>query len=127
MKLDAVLLYVRDFDRALAFYRDVLELAVSEMESGTGYARLKDWVMLETGGAAVELFDEAVHAPPSRPPQERENAAILAFRVADLPATVQTLKLRGAAVDEHEILVEEWGRAAFLRDPEGNSIQLFEY
>ncbi len=55
-----------------------------------------------------------------------EQAVMVNFRVSDLDAMVAQLKAVGAEVDD-EIEVEPGaGRFAWLRDPEGNKVQLWE-
>lgn len=55
-----------------------------------------------------------------------EQDVMVNFRVADIEAMVAQLRAAGADVDD-EIEVEEGvGRFAWIRDPEGNKVQLWE-
>jgi predicted enzyme related to lactoylglutathione lyase len=124
-RLSALLLFVDDFRRALSFYSETLGLAVSGEESGEGYERLVDWVLLETGGAPLELFAAGVHAVDWGLPATRRNAAVPAFEVEDLDAAVAALSERGARFTT-PVVERDWGRYAYLSDPEQNRIQLYE-
>ena len=139
---------VRDTDRALEFYRDVLGLAVTadrveEFAQRAGHAPAQrravylrwgegphsSYVVLdqhlteETHGAATPLFDAGIHH--------------FAFWIDDLDATLERARAAGFQVvlGGGRAVGSEWlgepagGRAvrsAMLRDPEGNHVQLDE-
>lgn len=106
---------VRDLDRALAFYRDVLGLRFLFQVPGMAF--------LDCGGVrlslAVPTSDEFDHP-----------ASILYYRVADLDSAHAALASRGvrfetaphrvAELDDHELWM------AFLRDSEGNVLALMK-
>ena len=48
------------------------------------------------------------------------------FRVSDLDAMVAQLRAAGAAVDDQIEIEHGAGRFAWLTDPEGNKVQLWE-
>ena len=50
---------------------------------------------------------------------------MLNYRVADLDATLNALREEGVAIDEHRE-DHEYGRFAWITDPEGNRIELWE-
>ena len=110
--LGQVSLYVRDMDRAVAFYRDVIGLTHLFTIGGLGF--------LDAGG--VRLYLHACEGDEWRP------SSVLYFTVEDIGATFATLQAAGAktAGDPHAIYtddqtgVEEW--MAFFEDTEGNML-----
>ncbi|PSP83927.1 hypothetical protein BRC83_06660 [Halobacteriales archaeon QS_1_68_17] len=126
---------VRDLDRAVAFYRDVLGLDVIDRFSvggeafadGVGVAGARaDFAHLDGGGVRVELvaYDpggEDCHATTVNQP----GAAHLALSVddldafhADLPDDVSTISDPRTTASGTRIL--------FVRDPEGNLVEILE-
>jgi glyoxylase I family protein len=55
-----------------------------------------------------------------------EQAVMVNFRVSDLDAIVSQLKAAGASVDGEIEIERGAGRFAWLIDPEGNKVQLWE-
>ena len=107
-----VWLPVNDMDRATEFY------------SGTLGLRLKDnhgeWAEIDADGLTIGLNarDEEQPSP--------EGGAVIAFRPdGDLDDAVERLQEQGVefagGISEHA-----WGRVASFKDPDGNSLQLFE-
>jgi catechol 2,3-dioxygenase-like lactoylglutathione lyase family enzyme len=126
MKLTHVRLLVTDFDACFRFYRDVMGFTVQWGAEGSGYADFR----APRGGAMVALFSRQAMAetlgqaspPCDTPCQDR---AMLIFEAADLDSTVAVLKARGAQFLLEVTERPDWGiRAAHLRDPEGNLIEL---
>ncbi|MEA2761946.1 MAG: hypothetical protein QOD47_1230 [Gemmatimonadaceae bacterium] len=56
-------------------------------------------------------------------PDER-NQAVINYRVRDLPAFLVQLKAEGIEVEKTEDF--DYGRFAWIRDPEGNRIELYQ-
>jgi len=144
--LSHVAIGVRDMDRSLAFYRDVVGLAVTsdrveEFAQGaeqapaqrravylrwgdgphSSYVVLDQHLTKKTQGAAIPLFDAGIHH--------------FAFWVDDLDAALERARdagfdvvLGGGRAVGSEWLGEPEGgrpvRSAMLRDPEGNHVQL---
>ena len=110
--------HVDDLDRAVAFYRDVLEVPFIARFDPPGLA------FFDLGGTRLLL---EAGAP----------SALVYLRVDDIHATVEALRAKGVAV-EHEAHVihkdddgtfgtngeEEW--MAFIRDSENNLVGLAE-
>ena len=111
-KADLVYFFVSDMDRAVAFYRDVLELDL-------GYRSGEEWAQLSAGPIQVGLHGAG--PGPVRP------GGTLAFTVIDLDATKAKLTARGVVVG-HEGGGEGLGpRFVEFDDPDGNVLALFEY
>jgi catechol 2,3-dioxygenase-like lactoylglutathione lyase family enzyme len=111
--------FVRDLDRARAFY-EKLGLRISA-EVSTG-------IFMEAGaGTIFPLLHRADAVAPSH--------TIAAFQVDDLPAVVASLRSRGVLFEEYDLPglhtddgIADMGdyRAAWLKDPDGNFIGIHE-
>lgn len=104
---DFVTVPTRDVARAVAWYRDVLGLAVSERTPGE----------VETPNVTLSFWD------PARDDEEFvPNHAGIALRVADVHAAVEEARAAGADV----IGIEDTGvcHMGFVKDPDGNVIIL---
>lgn len=120
-----VALTVDDFDRALAFYRDVLGLRMRDMWVSEG-AR---GVMLEIPSATLELFDEGQAAMVDELEVGRRVAGKvrIAFEVADSAATADALEAAGAERIAGPV-VTPWGdRNVRLTAPDGTQLTLFTH
>jgi predicted enzyme related to lactoylglutathione lyase len=122
-------LLVRDFDTAVEFYRGVL----GEPARAIPEASYASWDI--DGTTALALYDRAAIAEVAGTTGLSETAAaqdavMLAMRVEDVDAAVDRLTRRGARVVTAARDRPEWGptmRAAHVRDPEGNLIELQSY
>jgi catechol 2,3-dioxygenase-like lactoylglutathione lyase family enzyme len=114
-QLSLVTIQVRDFDGMVAWYRDVLGLAVGWVEPG-------EFCMLNSpgGGASVALATDH----PDRITETPGKGWAPTFAVEDLDAFVAHLRASGAQFDADEEGAEEDYRLVRVRDPEGNPIGL---
>lgn len=111
--IDHVYYWTADMDRSVAFYRDVLGLALTRRE-GSNWAEFK-------AGAIRFALHGAVEGHPFSP-----GGATASFEVDDLDGAVSAIEARGAQIG-HRGEVGAEARYAILRDPDGNSVQLIEY
>ncbi len=107
--VSTVVIYARDLDRMVKFYRETLGLRVEHQTDS--YVELR-----ATGGA-----DVALHAGREVDPGTARHW-FLEFRVDDIEAAVRGLRVRG--VDVSDIQTRWWGKEAGFADPEGNRIEL---
>jgi predicted enzyme related to lactoylglutathione lyase len=115
MTLYMIEIRTQDYDKALAWYRDVLGLTI-EVED-----RPNRFVTLKAGGARVSL-KEGKGAAAGR------DAVNLAFEVEDLDAMVAKLKSHGVEVgDPFESPYQEGYREARTEDPDGTRVRLFHW
>ena len=106
-----VSLNVTDVDAALAFYTEVLGLAVRSDRPAFGF-----------GGAWLDAGAQQIHLIEAPPPANLGQH--LALRVAGLDATVAELRQHGLEVTDASPVGP--GRQAFLVDPSGNAVELYE-
>lgn len=108
MELVEVVLYVRDMDRAVGFYRDTLDLPVAYESAG--------WTTFRTGACRL-----ALHATERRELGAAEPDPT--FLVAD--AAMERQRLIAAGVDVTEIRQPVVGVDVFdARDPDGNRVSI---
>ena len=109
-RLNVVYLYVRELERSLAFYRDLLGIPLQ----GDG-----NWAQAQLGSTrfALHLAHEGVDDLGS-------GTVHLDFEVASIDEAVE--RVRAAGVEVHETMRDEWGAAANVVDPDGYRIALFE-
>jgi predicted enzyme related to lactoylglutathione lyase len=118
MKLRMAMIFAKDLNRMLAFYRDGLGLTPVPDQCGEG------WAVFDAGGARV-----ALHAVPpaiarnieiAEPPQARSETPIkLVFHTEDLEAVALRLAGLGAKLFPPRV-----SGSRDVVDPEGNIFQL---
>jgi catechol 2,3-dioxygenase-like lactoylglutathione lyase family enzyme len=107
--LSVVYLYVRDLDRSLAFYRDVLGIALERSDEQWAETTLGSTRFALHAGAASEV---------------RSGSIRLDFGVGDIDAAAA--RLRAAGVDVREIHREAYGSHCTFVDPDGYELELFQ-
>ena len=117
MRFSQVRLLVDDFAAAFRFYRDTLGLAEAFGDESSGYASF------DTGSGSVAIYERAGQGDvvELRPPGD---STLLVLEVDDVDTAVARLEAHVvcAPVDQ-----PDWGgRVAYLRDPFGNLIELFQ-
>lgn len=111
-------LIVSDTQRALAFYHDVLGLAVEPSRPDLGFPGA--WLRL--GDGQIHLLELPNPDPTTGRPDHGGRDRHLALRVSGLDALAE--RLREAGVD---FTLSRSGRQAlFCRDPDGNALELIE-
>lgn len=118
-----VALTVPDFERALAFYRDALELEqIADWSSADGRV-----VVLAAGRATLELFDEAQAALVDGIEAGRRVSGTvrLAFEVGDSKAVALRLVAAGGEAVAPPVTAPWGDRNARVRAPDGMQLTLF--
>lgn len=126
---------VTDLDRAVAFYRDVLGLAVLDRftVSGEAFARAVDvegatgsFAHLDAGGARVELVEYSPAGEAASADRvDQPGAKHLGVAVEDLDAFYEDLP-DGVETLSEPRTTASGTRILFVRDPEGNLVELLE-
>jgi len=91
------------------------------MPTGPRYRPLIDWAAFDTGAATLELFDRSIHPSPTG---DGAGALAIGLHTADLERTVERLRDQGVVVGTG-IIRRDWGSFAWVRDPDGNAVQLY--
>jgi catechol 2,3-dioxygenase-like lactoylglutathione lyase family enzyme len=130
-KLAHVCFYTNQLDRMIAFYRDVLGFPVKfTMNNDDGFAF---GYYFSTGEMSfIEIFDQkgAVKQwggdlTPVRPSQG-VTYGHYCFEVSGLEALCEQLKTKGVDVIPIKVGMDH-SKQAWIKDPDGNAIELMEY
>src|SRR5262245_36117936 len=133
---------VSDIERSLIFYLDLLGLKLIKRQTGTapylatvtGFEGVRleiAHLQPEAGGSMLELLQYVSHpAPATDRATNRPGNAHLCFKVDDLRGACAELRRRGVTLvsDPTEITAgpHAGGRAVYLRDPDGFTVELYE-
>jgi len=115
-------LNVMDLDRSIAFYRDHLELKLTRRvevkENNAEIAFLED-----PDGNAIEL----THWQDKKQLVEGDNFDHVALGVKDMKSTIERLRAQGTTIAMEPFILKGGGhQIAFIKDPDGNWIELIE-
>jgi catechol 2,3-dioxygenase-like lactoylglutathione lyase family enzyme len=132
IKLSTCFVAVDDFDKALAFYRDVLGL---EVRNDVGFEGMR-WVTVGSPSQPdVEIVLEPALADPNALPADKEvMAELLAkgllrgviFRTDDCDGTFEQIRAGGAEVLQEPIDQPYGVRDCAFRDPSGNMLRFIQ-
>jgi catechol 2,3-dioxygenase-like lactoylglutathione lyase family enzyme len=109
-KVNVVYLYVSDMERSVAFYRDLLGIALEGDE---------DWQEATLGGLRF-----ALHHTHEGIGELSAGTVHLNFEVEDVDDAADRLRAAGIAAEES--MRDEWGAALRVRDPDGYALYLFQ-
>ncbi|MCA9904843.1 MAG: VOC family protein [Anaerolineae bacterium] len=118
-KITAAVLFVEDFDKCLAFYRDKLGLPVAQQEPDFAAFTMEDQDFAIQGlAASAQMVNVDVSTFEAQ--TGGVDRVMLCARVENVDAAYETLKARGVEFTLPPTS-QPWGiRAAYFRDPEGN-------
>ncbi len=137
--LTQIRLIVSEFDRCVAFYRDVLGLTPQTDDPRPPYAAFKPELgstlaLHERANLAAALGDTLRSGVDSRSSSNGEvapvppaDAAMVSLRVDDLGDYLAAITARGAEISGEPVAYDGRVRCAYLRDPEGNLIELQQW
>ncbi|MET0024256.1 MAG: VOC family protein [Sedimenticola sp.] len=111
-------LLIGDTDRSLAFYRDILGLAVYGERPDLGFPGA--W--LEVGDQQIHLLELPNPDPSDGRPDHGGRDRHIAFHVSDLDQLVGQLEAHNIAFT----LSRSGRRALFCRDPDGNVLEFIQ-
>lgn len=124
-EIDHLVLRVRDVDRMIRFYGEVLGCPVHRIDEKIGL------VQLRAGRGLIDLIpldSEIGRAGGAGPGQEGRNLDHFCLRVENWDADAITAHLRGHGVDPGAVAqrfgAEGQGPSLYLTDPEGNTVEL---
>ena len=114
-KLGNVILAVKDLDRSLEFYHEIIGLPIKKQR--------RTWIDLGTSGALISLHPASLTA--EHIGTSIENGVTLGFLVGDINSAVEELKSKGIKI-YREITEREAGKNAIVLDPDDYLVSLFE-
>lgn len=122
MRIMHTCLNVMDLDRSIIFYRDRLGLKLARRfevkENNAEIAFLED-----PDGNAVEL----THWRDKKQLAEGDNFDHIAFGVKDMKATIERLRGQGVTIAMEPFTLKGGShQIAFIKDPDGNWLELIE-
>lgn len=112
-KLFAICLLVDNFNKSLAFYRDVLELKIKDKEEGFANFVLEGTELaIFQKDAATAMFPKQYMKP--------SGGFLIAFKVENVHDACKKLTKKGVIIFEGP-KTTPWGQAvAYFHDPDGN-------
>ena len=122
MKILHTCINVADIDRSLEFYTNQVGLKfVSRREIKQNNAEIA--FLKDEDGAAIEL----THWRDKKELKEGDNFDHIAFAVNDIDTAVRNLRSKGVAIAmEPYSLQGSTSKIAFIKDPDGNWLELIE-
>jgi len=124
LQFSHVRLLVSDYDRAFAFYRDVVGLPVRFSDEASGYGEF------ETGTVTIALYLRQNMVATTGLTASTSTAGsldrpLLVFRVADVDAAAAALQGKGVTLALPPTNRPQWTiRTAHFHDPDGNLIEI---
>lgn len=114
-KVGNVILAVKDLDKSIAFYHDIIGLPIKRQR--------RSWVDLGTSGALLSLHPASLTA--QHIGSSIENGITIGFLVGDVTSAVEELKSKGVRI-HRDVVARDAGKNAVVLDPDDYLISLFE-
>ncbi len=114
-KVGNVILAVKDLDKSIAFYHDIIGLPIKRQR--------RSWVDLGTSGALLSLHPASLTA--QHIGSSIENGITIGFLVGDVTSAVDELKSKGVKI-YRDVVARDAGKNAVVLDPDDYLISLFE-
>ena len=112
---------VSDVDATIAFYRDVLGLAVLERKVSPRGSQLA-FLSVPNGEELIELCS----FPASGPVRVQEDLVHLAFEVDDLDQAIEQLQAKNVPITDGPTQTSSGSRFIFIDAPDGYEVELIE-
>ena len=114
-KVGNVILAVKDLDKSLQFYHEVIGLPIKHQR--------RSWIDLGTSGALISLHPADLTSEHSG--SSIDNGITIGFLVGDIKSAIDELKSKGVKI-YRDISEREAGKNAIVLDPDNYLISLFE-
>ena len=127
MKFDHLRLLVANFPECFRFYRDLIGLEVTWGDENDSYASFTDRKGKESVLALFKRQAMAAIVGTDDLPQNvnAQDRVALIFAVENVDSTIEHLQNQGAAIVLEPRDYPDWGiRSAYIRDPDGNLIEI---
>ena len=110
-----VILAVKDLDKSLAFYHEVLGLPIKNQR--------RTWIDLGQTGALLSLHPTSITADHTS--NNLEGGIVVGFLVGDLKSALDEIRSKNVRV-HRDIVDRDAGKNAIVLDPDGYMVSLFE-
>lgn len=116
-KINAAVLFVKDFEACVKFYRDILKFKVKDTDAG--------FMSFEVAGQELALMDlptasQMISEKEVQPTKEGVHRALMAAFTENTDKVYKALKAKGVQFIK-EPTTQPWGqRTAYFKDPDGN-------
>ena len=114
-KVGNVILAVKDIDKSLAFYHEIIGLPIKHQR--------RSWIDLGTSGALLSLHPASLTA--QHIGSSIENGITIGFLVGDVSSAVDELKSKGVRI-HRDVVDRGAGKNAIVLDPDDYLVSLFE-
>ncbi len=114
-KVGNVILAVRDLDKSLEFYHEIIGLPIKKQR--------RAWIDLGSTGALLSLHPASLTA--EHVGSSIENGITIGFLVGDVQSAVEELRSKGVKI-YRDIIERAAGKNAVIQDPDNYLISLFE-
>ena len=119
--IGGVFIYADDPEHLAAWYEKHLGIPLEENPDGSYYHVFVYRKRRQVGNMASTTW--AIF-PAEHKPLPKEKKAMVNYRVTDIQKMIKQLQANGIQIDRFESY--DYGHFAWLNDPEGNPIELFE-
>jgi len=110
-----VILAVKDLDKSIVFYHDILGLPIKNQR--------RTWVDLGQSGALLGLHPASLTSDHSS--NTMEGGVVIGFLIGDVKSAIDELKAKNVKI-HRDIVERDAGKNAIILDPDGYMISLFE-
>ena len=114
-KVGNVILAVKDLDKSLEFYHDIIGLPIKNQR--------RTWIDLGTSGALLSLHPASLTA--ELVGSSIDNGITIGFLVGDLKSALDELKSKGVKIFR-DVVERDPGKNVIVLDPDGYLVSLFE-
>jgi len=116
-RINATVLFAKNFDSCVAFYRDIIGLKVKATDAGFTAFEMgeQELAVMDIKNASQMVTEGAI-----QPKKKGSHRILLAAYVKDTDKTYNALKAKGVKFIKSPT-TQSWGqRTAYFQDPEGN-------
>jgi lactoylglutathione lyase len=118
--LNAYVLPVRDFEKSISFYRDVLGLQMKDKQDDFAYLVFEKMTGPGIGLLKIESASKLISEAQVRPNEDTIHRTYFAVFVEDVDKEYRELEAKGVHFVKAPT-TQPWGqRIAYFEDPEGN-------
>ena len=127
MKVDHFAFLVKDMDRSIEFYRDVIGLKLMSRDNSEEHGEI--FAFFELDGGNLELLQKVPPPKMDVQPDPREMAYCphLALESGDVPGLVEEMKSKNVKLVNGPLEIPGKVTWAYFADPDGNIIEFVQW